>query len=142
MRVEELMSEAECCHPGDSIQDAAKLMKEVNVGFVPICDRDERPIGALTDRDIAVRVVAEGRSFADDVETVMTRDVVGCRIGDDLADVERQMRTRQTSRVMVCDEGGKLRGVVSLQDLAESESEHEAGQTLQDVKSDQPPALH
>jgi CBS domain-containing protein len=142
MRVEELMSEAECCEPGDTIQDAAKLMKEENVGFVPICDRDEKPIGALTDRDIAIRVVAEGRSFDDDVATVMTRDVVACRIGDDVANVQQQMRGHQTSRVMVCDEAGKLRGVVSLQDIAESESEHEAGQTLQDVKSDQPPAVH
>jgi CBS domain-containing protein len=142
MRVEELMSEAECCHQGDSIRDAAKIMKAENVGFLPICDRDEKPVGALTDRDIAIRAVAEGRSLDDDVATVMTRDVVGCRVGDDLKDVERQMREHQTSRVIVCDQDGKLCGVVSLQDVAESESEHEAGQTLQEVKSDQPPALH
>lgn len=142
MRVEELMSEAECCHPGDSIRDAAKLMKEENVGFLPVCDRDERPLGAVTDRDITVRCVAEGRSFDDDVESIATKDVVGCRIGDDLGDVQQEMRRRQTSRVMVCDADGKLRGVVSLQDLAEGESEHEAGQTLQDVKSDQPPSVH
>lgn len=142
MRVEEMMSEAECCHPGDTIQDAAKLMRDENVGFIPICDRDEKPIGALTDRDIAIRCVAEGRSFEDDVASVMTKDVVGCRIGDDLQEVQQQMRDHQTSRVMVCDQDGKLRGVVSLQDIAESESEHEAGQTLQEVKSDQPPSLH
>jgi CBS domain-containing protein len=142
MRVEELMSEAECCHQGDSIRDAAKIMKAENVGFLPICDRDEKPVGALTDRDIAIRAVAEGRSLDDDVATVMTRDVVGCRVGDDLKDVERQMREHQTSRVIVCDQDGKLCGVVSLQDVAESASEHEAGQTLQEVKSDQPPAIH
>lgn len=142
MRVEEVMSEAECCHEGDSIRDAARLMKEENVGFVPICDRGEKPVGALTDRDVVLRVVAEGRSFDDDVATVMTRDVVGCRPGDDLKEVERQMREHRTSRVMVCGEDGKLVGVVSLQDVAESESEHEAGQTLQEVKSDQPPATH
>lgn len=142
MRAEELMSEAECCHAGDTIRDAAKTMKEANIGFLPICDRDEKPIGALTDRDIAIRVVAEGRSFDDDVATVMTRDVVGCRVGDDLKEVEQQMRDHRTSRVMVCDAGGQLQGVVSLQDLAESESEHEAGETLQQVKSDQPPAVH
>lgn len=142
MRVEELMSEAECCHQGDTIRDAAKTMKEENVGFLPVCDPDEKPIGALTDRDITIRAVAEGRSLDDDVTTVMTRDVIGCRVGDDLKDVEQKMRDHQTSRVMVCDEGGKLRGVVSLQDIAESESEHETGQTLQQVKSDQPPAIH
>jgi CBS domain-containing protein len=138
MRVDELMSEAECCHPGDSIREAAKMMKRENVGFLPVCDRDEKPVGALTDRDIVIRVVAEGRSTDDDVQTVMTKDVVGCRIGDDLGEVKQQMRDHQTSRVMVCDQDGKLQGVVSLQDLAEGESEHEAGQTLQEVKSDQP----
>ncbi len=142
MRVDELMSEAECCHQGDTIRDAAKLMQQESVGFVPICDRDEKPIGALTDRDVAIRCVAEGRSFDDDVATVMTKDVVGCRIGEDLRDAERLMRDRKTSRVMVCDQDGKLRGVLSLQDVAESESEHEAGQTLQEVKSDQPTAIH
>jgi CBS domain-containing protein len=142
MRVEELMTEAECCHRGDSIRDAAKVMKEESIGFLPVCDRDEQPIGALTDRDIAIRVVAEGRSPDDDVATVMTSSVVGCRIGEDLKEAERLMRAHQTSRVMVCDQDGKLRGVVSLQDIAESESEHEAGQTLQEVKSDQPPAVH
>lgn len=142
MRVEELMSEAECCHPGETIRDAAKTMRDEGIGFLPVCDRDEKPIGAITDRDITIRAVAEGKSFDDDVATVMTKDVIGCRIGDDLKDVEQKMRDGRTSRVVVCDDAGKLCGVVSLQDLAESESEHEAGQTLQQVKSDQPPALH
>ncbi len=142
MHVEELMSEAECCHEGDSIRDAARLMKDENVGFVPICNEKEEPIGALTDRDIAIRVVAEGRSADDKVETVMTHDVVGCRVGEDLKDVQRLMRDHQTSRVMVCDESGKLKGVMSLQDIAQSDTEHEAGETLQQVKSDQAPPIH
>jgi CBS domain-containing protein len=58
-----------------------------------------------------------------------------------MKDAEQLMRDHQTSRVMVCDQDGKLRGLVSLQDVAESESEHEVGQTLQEVKSDQP-AVH
>jgi CBS domain-containing protein len=142
MRVEDLMSEAQCCHRGDTIRDAAKTMKDENVGFLPVCDDGEKPIGALTDRDIAIRVVAEGRPLEDDVATVMTPDVVSCRLGDDVADVEQQMKDHRTSRVMVCDQDGKLCGVVSLQDLALSASEHEAGETLQQVKSDQPPAMH
>ena len=142
MRVEEVMSEAECCHAGDSIRDAARLMKEENVGFVPICNANEEAIGALTDRDIAIRVVADGRSPDEPVETAMTRDVIACRIGDDLKDAERLMRDHRTSRVMICDEGGKLRGVISLQDVAEGESEHAVGETVRDVKSDQPPAMH
>lgn len=141
MRVEELMSDAECCHAEDSIRDAARLMKAESVGFIPICDRGGKPIGALTDRDIAIRAVAEGRSLDEPVESVMTKGVVACRIGEDMTEAQRLMRDRKTSRVMVCDADGKLRGVLSLQDVAESESEHEAGQTLQDVKADQPPAM-
>lgn len=114
MRVEELMSEAECCRQGESIRDAARRMKEESIGFLPVCDRDGKPIGAVTDRDITIRAVAEGRSLDEDVAGVMTREVIGCRIGDDLKEVEQQMRDHRTSRVMVCDQDGKLRGVVSL----------------------------
>jgi CBS domain-containing protein len=138
MRVEELMSEAECCHEGDTVRDAARVMKRENVGFLPVCDPTEKPIGALTDRDIAIRVVAEGRSFDDRVATVMTRDVVACGPRDDVKAAEQLMREHQTSRVMVLADDGTLLGVVSLQDIAHGESEYEVGETLQQVKSDQP----
>ena len=121
--------------------EAARLMKQADAGMIPVV-QGQRLVGTVTDRDIAIRVVAEGRSIDDDVQTVMTKDVVGCRVGDDLDEVKQQMRDHQTSRVMVCDQDGKLRGVVSLQDIAEGDTEHEAGQTLQEVKSDQPPPMH
>ncbi len=142
MRVEQVMSPAKGCREGDSVRDCARLMKEESIGFVPICNAKGEPVGAITDRDLAIRVLADGRPADEKVETFMTRDVVGCRIGDDVREAERLMRDSRKSRIMVCDQGGRLQGIVSLADVAEIESGDQAGQTLQEVKSDQPPMQH
>ncbi len=144
MRVQELMSEAKCCKRSDTVQDAAKLMRDESIGFVPVCDDAGKPVGAITDRDLAVRVLAEGRSGGERLEGCMTKDVISCRPEDDSDDIARLMRDRRKSRVMVCDAGGRLVGVVSLQDLAEAQSGSEAGETLQQVKSGPPdqPSAH
>jgi CBS domain-containing protein len=140
MRVEELMSNARCCTEGDPVRECARLMKEESIGFVPICNDAGEPIGAVTDRDLAIRVLAEGRSADEAVERFATRRVVSCRVGDDVREAERLMRDHRMSRVMVCDEEGRLQGVISLADVAEAASDEETGETLQQVKSDQPPA--
>jgi CBS domain-containing protein len=140
MQVDELMSDATCCRQEDSVGDCARIMKEEDIGFLPICDTSGAPVGAVTDRDLAIRVLAENRTADEKVSSVMTRDVVSCRIGADVRDAERLMRERRTSRVMVCDAQGKLQGVISLADLADIETDEEAGETLQQVKSDQPSA--
>ncbi len=142
MRVEELMSSATCCGGDDSVRECARLMKNESIGFLPVCDAAGKPIGAITDRDLAIRVLADGRSPDEKLQAFMTRDVVSCRLGDDVRDAERLMRDHRKSRIMVCDEDGKLKGVISLADLADVESEEAAGETLQQVKSDQPPATH
>ena len=140
MRVDEMMSTATCCRPDHSVSECARLMKEKDIGFVPVCGDRGEPLGAVTDRDLAIRVLAEGRSGSERLESVMTRDVVSCRTGDDLRTAERLMRENQTSRIMVCDDDGKLRGVISLADLAHAASDDSTGQTLQAAKSDQPAA--
>jgi CBS domain-containing protein len=140
MRVDEVMSEAKCCVAKDTVRDAAKLMRDDNIGFVPICDENDAPIGAVTDRDLCIRVLAEGKSGDERLATVMTRETITCTVGQSVDDAERLMREHQTSRVMVCDDGGKLVGVISLHDIATAESDESTGRTLQDVKSDQPTA--
>ena len=144
MRVEELMSDAKCCRETDSVIECARLMRDESIGFVPICDQDRKPIGAITDRDLTIRVLADGRSPDEELARFITRDVIRCKSGDDSDEVARLMRDHRKSRVMVCDDDGKLVGVVSLQDLAESESEEETGETLQQVKSGEPdqPTAH
>lgn len=140
MRVEELMSEAEGCAEGTTVRECASLMKEQSIGFVPIIDSARQPIGAVTDRDLVIRVLAEGRSGDEAVEAFASRNLVSCRIGDDVREAERLMREHRVSRVMVCDEDGKLSGVISLADIVDVASDEAAGETLQQVKSDEPPA--
>jgi CBS domain-containing protein len=140
MRVERVMSAAKCCREDDTVRDVARLMKDENIGFVPICNANDEPVGALTDRDLVIRVIADGRSMDERAGACMTRGVAGVRIGDDVKEAIRCMREERRSRVMVCDDQGKLRGVVSLADVADTTSEEEAGETLQEVKSDQPAA--
>ena len=140
MRVEDLMSPAKCCREEDSIRDVSRVMRDENIGFVPICNAGNEPIGAITDRDLVIRVLAEGRSAEDRISGCMTRDVIACRLGDDARQAVRIMREERKSRVMVCDDQGRLQGVISLADVAEMESEEETGETLQQVKSDQPTA--
>jgi len=135
MRVDDVMKSPQCCGEGDLVRDVAKTMKEDNIGFVPVCNDDGEPIGALTDRDLTLRVLAEGRSSSTRAADVMTSDVVSCRIGDDLDTAERTMREHRKARMMVCDESGRLVGVISLSDIADVESEDAAGRTLREVTS-------
>jgi CBS domain-containing protein len=134
MRVDEIMKAPETCRTGGSVRDCAKLMKKENVGFVPVCNEDGEPVGTITDRDIALRVVAEGRGADTRIDDVMTREVVACHVGDELADAERLMRENRKSRVMVLDDG-KLVGVISLSDVIEAEDEGVAADTMRAVAS-------
>ncbi len=140
MRVDELMSEAKCCNEGASVRECARLMKEENIGFVPICNANGEPVGAITDRDLAIRVLAEGYSADDRIDRFATSELVTCRLGSDVNEAERLMREHRKSRVMVCDDQGKVHGVISLADIADAESDASAGRTLSEVKSDQPTA--
>ncbi|HEY6002250.1 MAG TPA: CBS domain-containing protein [Anaeromyxobacter sp.] len=140
MRVEDMMSSARCCREEDSVRDVARVMRDENIGFVPICNEKNEPVGAVTDRDLVIRVLAEGRSGEEQVSSCMTRDVVATQSGDDVRTAMRLMRDERKSRIMVCDDQGRLQGVISLADVADVESEEEAGETLQQVKSDRPTA--
>jgi CBS domain-containing protein len=143
MRVDELMTDATCCSERTTVRQCAELMRDANIGFVPICNDSGAPIGAVTDRDLTIRVLAHGRSAEEPLSAFMNTEVVSCSIGADLEEATRLMREHRVSRIMVCgDQDGRLRGVISLADLAEAASEEEAGETLQEVKSDQPPATH
>jgi len=142
MNVEDLMSTAKGCRMGDTVRECAIMMRDEEIGFVPICNDAGEPMGAITDRDLAIRVLAENKSAGEAVDQFMTRDVVSCRIGDDVDEAERLMREHQKSRIMVCDEMGRLRGVISLADIADVESDESLGETLQHVKSDEQPTAH
>jgi CBS domain-containing protein len=136
MRVEEIMKGPVSTVKRDStVQQAARTMDEEDIGFLPVVDDSGRVVGVVTDRDITVRVVAQGLAGNSvRVEQVMTTNAFTAKKGDDVRKVAEQMKERQVSRMLVVDDGGKPIGVVSLGDLAERADEREAGSTLKEVK--------
>lgn len=105
-------------HPYDSLQRAAQLMDELNVGSLPVC-KGRRLLGIITDRDITVRATAAGLDPAStEVEMVMSERVRCCSLRQSAADVLQHMSTVQIRRLPVLDDDGNLVGIVSLGDLA------------------------
>ncbi|MHB8417197.1 MAG: CBS domain-containing protein [Myxococcales bacterium] len=134
MRCEEIMKrDVECIFPQDTVQAAARRMRDENLGFLPVCDRSKKVLGALTDRDLAIRVLSDGRSASTSVEDVLTREVIACRPEDDLRKAEDLMAQNHKSRIMCLDGDGRLVGVISLSDIAQREDGARASQTLRQV---------
>ncbi len=135
MRVGDIMAtNVECVRPDDTIQEAAYVMKERNIGLLPVCDHD-RFVGMVTDRDIAIRAVAAGRDpKLTRVHAVMTPDVICCHEDDNLEEAARLMRERQVRRIVVLDSRKFLVGILSLGDLAAaSDDPYRVGEVLQAV---------
>jgi CBS domain-containing protein len=122
MRIEELMSDnVQYCSPNDTLAAAARVMWDSDCGCVPVCTSDGAPrvIGMITDRDICMSALFEGKPLSElQVSDAMSREVHVCRPADSSVAVERLMRDRQIRRVPVTDESGALLGLVSLADLA------------------------
>ncbi|MEO6419100.1 MAG: CBS domain-containing protein [Polyangiaceae bacterium] len=128
-----MKTQIECVTRESSAQHAAQKMRVANIGFLPVCDEDGRVLGAVTDRDIAVRLVAEGRSPSTPVREVMTNEVVACRPSDDLHRAEQIMSTQRKSRIVCVDDERHLVGVISLSDIAQFEEAERAGRTVKNV---------
>jgi CBS domain-containing protein len=125
MKISELMTKNPCTVAPDApVSEAARLMKEEDVGIVPVVERvggaetRGRLVGVVTDRDIAVRHVAEGRSADAPVRDVMSGGVKTASPDDDVDSVMALMGREQIRRIPVVDERGSLVGVVSQADLA------------------------
>lgn len=133
MKIRDVMSkDVQVARPGDTIQDVAKRMATGDFGFMPVADGD-RLIGAVTDRDIAVRAVAGGALPTSSVVEYITRDPHTVRDTDDLKTVLDSMGSRKIRRLPVLDKHDKLVGVVSLGDLSTRVKERYAGETLEDI---------
>jgi CBS domain-containing protein len=123
-KISEVMtSEVQVVQPDDTLQDAAAMMAEQDVGALPVCD-GSRLQGMITDRDIAVRAVANGRAADTLVREVMSEDVIWCSEDDDTQDVLGRMGDRQIRRIPVVDANRNLVGIVSLGDLAIEDEEN------------------
>jgi CBS domain-containing protein len=124
MLCEEIMHrDVECVSEDDVALVAAEKMRRAQIGFLPVCDGSGRMVGALTDRDITVRLVAEDRPTTTRVRSIMTNEVVTCRPNDDLHHAEQLMADKHRSRIVCTDAKGCPVGVISLSDVAQWEPE-------------------
>ena len=132
--VREVMTSKLCSIDTDkSITYAAKMMRDEDVGLAPIVEGD-RLVGVLTDRDIAVRVVAEGRDPEQvKVTEVASRDVVTLDPQQDLDEALRLMAQHQVRRLPVVEEDGRLVGVVAQADVAQQADERKTGEVVEQI---------
>lgn len=129
--------QAHTCHELDPAIDCARLMRRENIGFVPVLDDDDEITGVVTDRDLALRLVAADLPWSTPVREVMSAGPLLCVYPEDeLRTLEEKMAWERKSRAIVVDHSGNLLGVVSLSDVAKAEpSEKVAAQLFKEVTS-------
>jgi len=134
MKVREIMTTGvECVTPSTTLQEAAQGMKTLDTGFLAVCDND-RLIGAVTDRDITIRSVAEGLSLDTPVEDIMTKDVFYCYDDDSMETAAELMAKKEVKRLLILNRDKRLVGVVSIGDLSKVEGIQDVvGETLKDI---------
>ena len=132
MKVSEAMTaQVVTAKPTDSIQSVAKIMAQVDTGAVPIFDNG-KVVGLVTDRDIVLRVVAEGGDLNGPISAAMSDHVQDCHPDDTVADAAGKMASHQLRRLVVTD-GGKLVGILSLGDIAVDFGAKKVGETLEEI---------
>jgi len=145
VRCHEIMTrEVATVRPDSSISEAARIMREVDCGALPVVDRQGRIVGMITDRDIAIRIVARERDprFSR-VEECMTRDVIVCHAGDSLTDCMRQMSRHQVRRIPIIDDDDRVIGIISQADIArETDRQRELADVVCAVSEPLPYASH
>ena len=140
MKVREAMTHDVCLtSPDQTICDAAKVMAAIDAGALPV-EQDDRLVGVITDRDIAVRAVAEGKSPDTKVRDVMSREVLYCFDDQDLDAVIRNMGAVKVRRLPVVSRDKRLVGIISLADLARHHAATMEEKALRDLS--QPGGAH
>jgi CBS domain-containing protein len=133
MRVSEAMTrEVRVANPGQSIREVAKIMAEIDAGSMPVGEND-RLVGMITDRDIAIRAVAVGKGPDTPVREVMSEEVKYCFDDEDLEHVAKNMGDIQMRRLPVVNRDKRLVGIVSLGDIAQKEDSRTTGKTTKGV---------
>jgi CBS domain-containing protein len=132
MKIQEIMTrKVHVAEPTLPIAKAAQKMLDLNIGFLPICENDKLT-GTVTDRDITVRSVAQGRDpRLAPVRDIMSQQIFYCYEDDDIEHVAEYMNEREVRRLVILNREKRLVGVVSLGDIAKASGEQElAGETL------------
>jgi CBS domain-containing protein len=113
--------EPACCEPADSIARIAQLMKSEDVGAVPVVELKTtgKLVGIVTDRDIVVKIVADGKTVEKSTaRDAMTNNPVTCREDDDVSQAVARMAERKVRRIPIVDANGALKGIIAQADIA------------------------
>lgn len=120
MKIKECMSEdVVIAAPTQTIRDAARMMRNIDAGFIPVGEND-RLVGTITDRDIAVRGIADGKGPETAIRDLMSNEVLYCYEDDDMDEVSDEMAELQIRRMPVLNREKRLVGVISLGDIAQA----------------------
>jgi CBS domain-containing protein len=140
MNVSDVMApDVRIARPDQTVEEAACIMAEIDAGVLPVDDND-RLIGMITQRDIAVRCVAKGKGPETKVSEVMSEEVKYCFADQEIEDVAENMANLQVRRLPVIDRNKRLVGIVSLGDLATTGGGTDAGEALSGIS--QPGGQH
>lgn len=123
------------CNVNTLVRDVARMMLEHDCGQIPVIDAQGRPLGVVTDRDIAVRVVARGGDGTATAGDAMTSPIKTVRTDSDLKDCVCLMEEAQVRRVPVVDESGKLAGIVALADIALAGKSRATAEVVKEVSA-------
>ena len=130
MKVSKCMTrDVELVSPTQTIRDAAQMMADLDAGALPV-QQDDRLVGMITDRDIAVRAVAQGKSPETPVRDVMSPELLYCFDDQEIEDVSRNMGEVKVRRLPVVNRDKRLVGIISIGDLARKEEQTLTGSTL------------
>jgi CBS domain-containing protein len=140
MDVQEIMTrDPACATPGMTVREVARLMQREDTGLLPVVENEQsrRLVGVVTDRDIAIRVIAEGRDGETRVSEVMSGDRIATAKANDSVDrVMDAMADEQVRRIPIVDERGSLIGVVSQADIVRKARDgHKAEQTVEEISA-------
>ena len=140
MNVQDIMTrDPACATPGMTVRDAAQLMQREDTGVLPVVENEgsRRLVGVVTDRDIAIRVVGEGRNGDTRVSDVMSGDRLATASPNDSVDrVMEAMGEEQVRRIPIVDERGELVGIVSQADVVrKANDDHKAERTVEEISA-------
>lgn len=135
MKISEIMSrEVRTTSPETTLQEAAILMRQADIGAL-IISEDDRMVGMLTDRDIVIRAIAEGKSLNTPVRQIMSDEIKYCRSDESIDHVAKNMAQIQKRRLPVVDKQKRLVGVVSLANIASVNTDKVSANLLRGVAS-------
>lgn len=136
MKCKDIMSKSiKSCDYSCNVKEAAQIMKKFDTGAVPVVDAMNKPLGVITDRDIAVNAVAES-THPDDLKVLnlMTKHIISVQEDDPIEVAAQKMKKHKVRRVLVVDDEDRLKGIISLADFTlQSKDEHEAFKILEQV---------